>query len=179
MPKGRLNHIATGLQKYGYQCEMQAEDSSIPFSRLNVSLGRDGYGRERTLVIRVDSFPMPSEKGAEAPMEQLFLHLFVAFPFMVKPEAAGELSRLLMYFNKPLEVPGFGLDELNQIVFYRYSLVCVGDLIKIRPLVAMMGTISLLVDALTNQIEAVSQGTPMKSVLRTTIESLAMGKQAA
>ncbi len=174
MIKSNLEAVESALTKHGFACQLAEQTNEIPYHRVNVSFGKDDKGRERVAVIRADSFPMtPDPLGHESALgEQVFLHVFVAFPFLMKPEAAGELSRLLMYFNKPLEMPGFGVDEINKIVFYRYSLVCVGGIIKRRPLVAMIGTIMLLVDSLTSQIEAVASGAPIGEVLRSTVETL-------
>ncbi len=184
MGKGRLAYLETALSKQGFAVQLISSDENVPYAHLNVNLGKDDKGRERTLVIRADSFPLPkevknSEQAEETLDEQVFLHLFAAFPFQLKEEAVGELSRLLMYFNKPLEIPGFGIDEVNKLVFYRYSLITVGGMIKKRPLIAIIGTIMLLMDALTPQIEAVAQGAPMVSVLRDTILALSGQQKAA
>lgn len=166
--KGRLNFIEKALTEYGFKCELAEPGGQIPYYCLNVSLGPDDVGRERTLVIRLDELPVPEDlKSNIGKMDkQPFIRLFVAFPFTYKDEATGELARLLLYFNKPLEIPGFGLDEINKMIYYSYCLIA-GDEEKIesRTLVSIVSTIMLLVDSLTPQIEAVAQGLSMKAAL--------------
>jgi hypothetical protein len=166
--KGRLNFIENALKEYGYVCELVEPDDQIPFHRLSVSFGADDRGRQRVLMIRFDELPVPQDlkSNIDKMDKQLFIRLIVAFPFSYKDEATGELARLLLYFNKPLEIPGFGLDEINKTIYYSYSLIS-GDEQKIesRTLVSIVSTIMLLVDSLTPQIEAVAQGLSMKAAL--------------
>lgn len=170
---GRLNYIQTSLSNYGFACKLIEADDQVPFHRLNVSLGRDSLGRERILVLRVDELPIPQDlkENIGTMGKQSFIRLFVALPFTYKDEATGELARLLLYFNKPLEIPGFGLDEINKTVYYSYSLIS-GDEVAIQPrtLVSIVGTVMLLVDSLTPQIEAVAQGLSMKEALLAAIQ---------
>lgn len=58
----------------------------------------------------------------------LFIRLFegneliqlIAFlPCNTKPATVSDTSRLLHLLNKEIDVPGFGLDENNAVVFYR------------------------------------------------------------
>lgn len=50
------------------------------------------------------------------------LQLIAFIPCNVKPEAAPHLARLLHLLNKELDIPGFGMDEAANVVFYRVMI---------------------------------------------------------
>lgn len=47
------------------------------------------------------------------------LQIISFIPCNVKATAYGDLARLLHFLNKELDIPGFGLDENANLVFYR------------------------------------------------------------
>lgn len=52
------------------------------------------------------------------PSHQL-LQLLAFMPSPVKDGTQADLARLLHLINKELDLPGFGMDEANRVVFYR------------------------------------------------------------
>jgi hypothetical protein len=66
-------------------------------------------GKEFPLFIKLD------------PQERL-LQLLLFLPCALIPTAAGDLARLLLYINKEVDMPGFGMDEGNRIIFYRCTI---------------------------------------------------------
>lgn len=47
------------------------------------------------------------------------VQLIFFLPLEVQEKTAGHLARLLHLFNKELDIPGFGMDEISKIIFYR------------------------------------------------------------
>lgn len=47
------------------------------------------------------------------------LQILVFFPLQIPKGQIGDMARLLHLFNKELDLPGFGMDEAEGIVFYR------------------------------------------------------------
>lgn len=176
MSDSGLAYWHSHLNKQGFSCELVPEDEQIRYPRLNIALGPDQMGRERTLELRIDTYLLPpdlqaGETDTDTNSEKV-LHLFVALPFFIKPEAMGEVARLLLLLNKPLDIPGFGIDETARLAFFRYGLFTNKGHHAVRLMVALIGVIHLLVDSLTAQIEAVANGASIKETLDHLVHSL-------
>jgi hypothetical protein len=50
------------------------------------------------------------------------LQMLAFIPCMLKPTAINDLARLLHMLNKELDIPGFGVDEVSGVIFYRIML---------------------------------------------------------
>lgn len=182
MSINKLIYWENVLSRQGYECQFFQEDSEVHYPRLNINLGADAQGRVRTLEIRIDHYILPPriqrnggldiEESSNNSEEELVIHLFVALPFLIKPGAVGEVSRLLMLLNKPLDMPGFGLDEQRKLVFFRYSLFTYRGHQSVRVLCAIIGMIMLLIDSLTPQIESVAAGATIRETLSAFAHSL-------
>lgn len=51
--------------------------------------------------------------------EGQLLQLMLFFPMMMQPKSQGDTARLLHFFNKELDIPGFGMDEVSGACFFR------------------------------------------------------------
>lgn len=51
--------------------------------------------------------------------EGQLLQLMMFFPMMMQPKSQGDTARLLHFFNKELDIPGFGMDETAGVCFFR------------------------------------------------------------
>ena len=70
----------------------------------------------------------------------------------------ADLSRLLHLLNKELDVPGFGMDEMAGVVFYRLMLPTPKKKIESDLLLAFLKTVEHVCQMFANPIEAVSSG---------------------
>lgn len=70
----------------------------------------------------------------------------------------GDLARLLHLFNKELDIPGFGMDEIAGVVFYRLMLPTPKKKIEEELLLAFLKTIDHVCQMFTPPIEAVCSG---------------------
>lgn len=53
--------------------------------------------------------------------QDLFQFILI-LPITIEPGSVGSVARLLHILNKEIDLPGFCLDEQNNIVFYRMSI---------------------------------------------------------
>ena len=73
-------------------------------------------------------------------------------------ESVADLARLLHLLNKELDVPGFGLDEMAGVVFYRLMLPTPKKKIDEDLLLAYLKTAEHVCQMFSTPIEAVSSG---------------------
>ena len=60
---------------------------------------------------------------------------------MLKPGAAGDLGRLLHLLNKELDIPGFGMDEEAEVVFYRIMIPAIDNRVDTKVITRYLGSI--------------------------------------
>lgn len=70
----------------------------------------------------------------------------------------ADIARLLHLLNKELDVPGFGMDEMAGVVFYRLMLPTPKKKIDEELLLAFLKTAEHVCQMFSNPIEAVSTG---------------------
>lgn len=70
----------------------------------------------------------------------------------------GDIARLLHLLNKELDVPGFGMDEMSGVVFYRLMLPTPKKKIEEDLLLAFLKTTEHVCKMFATPIEAVSSG---------------------
>lgn len=51
------------------------------------------------------------------------LQILLFFPTSMRPKAPPEVARLLHLLNKEIDLPGFGMDEHSNVIFYRCVLL--------------------------------------------------------
>lgn len=91
------------LQQKNFDAQIQRETQQLS---AHLSVGRESY----PFFVKIDS-----NSG--------ILQLLVFIPYALQTSAAPDISRLLHYCNKEIDLPGFGIDELANAVFYRCVLV--------------------------------------------------------
>ncbi len=73
-------------------------------------------------------------------------------------QVIADLARLLHLLNKELDVPGFGMDEMAGVVFYRLMLPTPKKKIEDDLLLAFLKTVEHVCQMFSTPIEAVSSG---------------------
>lgn len=56
--------------------------------------------------------------------DKKLIQLLVFFPCNIKDGSEADTARCLHLLNKELDVPGFGMDDVNGLMFYRYMIPC-------------------------------------------------------
>lgn len=94
-----LENICTTLKELGHEASIQEESQQV------------------LLPISVNEADYPSFFRYMADGE--FLQGICFIPCTVIESAISDMARLLHMIDKELDMPGFGLDEKNQVVFFR------------------------------------------------------------
>lgn len=56
--------------------------------------------------------------------DEKLIQMLAFFPCNIKEGSEADTARCLHLLNKELDVPGFGMDDVNGLVFYRYMIPC-------------------------------------------------------
>ncbi len=91
--------------------------------------------------------------------EQDLLQLLVFMPCGFKKESISDTARLLHLLNKELDIPGFGIDEEAQVLFYRLSIPVFNKEIDEKLLGGFILSIQGICDTLYPTVQAVAEGT--------------------
>lgn len=65
-------------------------------------------------------------------MESKLLQIVAYLPYELPEKTLGETARLLHLLNKEMDMPGFGLDEKQHLIFYRAVVPSLDDKIETR-----------------------------------------------
>ncbi|WP_194844320.1 YbjN domain-containing protein [Candidatus Clavichlamydia salmonicola] len=90
--------------------------------------------------------------------DNTLLQLISYLPFSLKPHLKEEIARLLHLLNKDLDLPGFGMDEEQGLIFYRSVIPCLESQIAATLLKVYISTIQLVCESFTHAIGLVSSG---------------------
>ena len=99
MVKANLNEILNFFTKNNVKAQLQSETDQVYFI-FKI------HDRDIPVFIRVLN-------------DGLLLQCLAFLPYSVKPEAFGDIARLLHFLNKEIDFPGFGIDESTKLAFYR------------------------------------------------------------
>lgn len=150
-----LRQIEMMLQQEGYNCSLEPYSKAPPFGRLLVFLGNDHQDRERILEITTQI-----QELGEALSEQSYLRIQfeLSLPFTVKPFMTNDVNSLFAFLNRMLELPGFELDEMNDLLFFRYVLLTSKEKVDALLLKGIIGLILMHVEIFSKPIEHVATG---------------------
>lgn len=140
------DRLLAHLKKKGFNAEHQAETDQIAVI-LNID------GTDFPLFIRI----LP-----QGPV----LQLLVFIPCRLQDKTMPDVARLLHLLNKEMDVPGFGLDETANVLFYRVTIPALSNKIDMTLFDTYVGSIQVICRSFTPVITNVSLGTmTFKSVL--------------
>ncbi|NGX58655.1 MAG: hypothetical protein K940chlam3_01563 [Chlamydiae bacterium] len=86
------------------------------------------------------------------------LQMIAFFPIQMNSEVISDVSRLLHLLNKELDIPGFGLDEIGGVTFFRIMLDLKDNQIDETLLEKYINTARLACKTFGTTIEAVVVG---------------------
>lgn len=138
MQKLTLENVKKFLLEKNYDIKYQKETNQL-FLLQNIK------GHEFPLFIRV------YEEGD-------LLQMILFIPVVIKPGAEGDLARLLHTLNKEIDIPGFGMDESSNIVFYRVMLPSFNKEIEEDLIAMFMDTLPMVAQSFTPVITTAATG---------------------
>lgn len=159
--KDFLNQFEKILMEEEYDCSIVESNETFPYDRLLVFLGVDEKERERILEVSVLKQEMglnitPDQKNHEPDIYRV--QFLIKFPFEVKPSASNQMTSLVCYLNKIVELPGFEVNEVNLDVFYRYVLMYGEKKFNKKLFTSLVGIMMLLTELFSVTLEKVSVG---------------------
>lgn len=162
MIKAKLESIQRLLKTQGIASEVIPSSENLSLAFLNVSFGPDTRGRELNMQISITDQDLSKNddslgiKDKEA--EYHLIRFFMPMPFQIKEETIGEVSRLLLFLNNSLELPGLELFEPYKSINYRYVLLSKGSTLDKRIVLSIVGMVMMFVETLSGTLEEVGSG---------------------
>ncbi|WP_375793287.1 YbjN domain-containing protein [Chlamydia sp. 12-01] len=86
------------------------------------------------------------------------LQLICYFPYQLYDNQKESTARLLHLLNRDVDIPGFGMDEEQGLIFYRLVIPCLNSEINETLLRVYIDTIRLVCDSFSHAIGLVSSG---------------------
>ena len=91
--------------------------------------------------------------------ESSLLQIVGYLPYQLHQSGFGEVARMLHLLNKQLDMPGFGMDEQEKLMFYRCVVPCPGEKVDENLLGMYIGTLRLACDTFMYAIGSIAGGT--------------------
>ena len=155
-----LKQFQQCLQKEEYDCTLIEATEATPYTGLLVFLGLDEKDRERVLEISIveqESFKkLRTSKSQE--LNLFRIQFQTKLPFEIQPEACSQVSSLICYLNRLIELPGFEMDEINLQLFHRYVLIYGESSFNKTVCISIVGFIMLLLELFSSTLERLAQG---------------------
>jgi hypothetical protein len=154
-----LKKLQAMLQEANVDCALLEDENSI--SHLLVYGGNDQKGKEQVLEITsqpVDTGQLLNRDVEERTKTYVKIQLNARYPFKVEEAAVPEVAQFLHFLNLQVEVPGFYLDVLDNIVFYRYIFLFDSDHIPWKIVLSIAGVAIFFQDAFGAAIEQIAEG---------------------
>lgn len=98
---------------------------------------------------------------------------FITFlPLQFESDAIPDIARLILFINKEMDLPGFGMDESSKMVFYRCVLPSLDKKVSEETLQVYLQTIELVCKTFSPALLAVMQGKmTFEDVLKKVVKS--------
>ena len=129
MDKMVLQNIKSVLEEWDFQVELTPIAESLPVHQLTVTL-EETNGLQVVIFFLSDLLKTTLENdeitASLAEEETDFLQLFIRFPFELQESAYPDLARLILMINWSTPVGAFGLNEVQQNLYYRQVFECLG-----------------------------------------------------
>lgn len=90
--------------------------------------------------------------------EKTLLQTIAYIPFELTSKSKGEVARLLHLLNYQMDMPGFGMDEEQRLMFYRLVIPCPESELDERFLNLFLATTRVAVETFMGAIAMVAAG---------------------
>lgn len=162
MIKLKLKSIKKFLKLQGFICEMHTATEELPLDLLLVYLEDAEEFKGMVLQIRIVRQKLEDEDEImelrEEPGILQHVQFSILLPYEVKREFVGDLARLILLFNRSIDLPGFEFSEMDKMVLYRHTGLYQGGKISEHVLVSIIGNILTSVEVFGGYLEALGAG---------------------
>jgi hypothetical protein len=163
-----LKDLKEILHKAQLDCSLEEATDQLPI-RLLVYLGTDAKERERILEITSEQQDFTGEGGSKYYRVQFQL----LFPFKFIDNRVSQIASLICFTNRMIELPGLEMSEIDNSLFYRYTLLTIDHGLDKTLLAGIIGNIMLIADLLSDTLEGVGSGkTDFNSLLEELVKTL-------
>jgi hypothetical protein len=152
-----ISGIEGFLKTQSVDVKMQRATEEIPLDHLILRFGVDERNRPQSINLYViekelGSLSAQKKKGTKA----TFIHLYMVLPIQIQDEAVGDIARYIMLINKALEFEGFGMSEVDRMIYFRHDLHCSQKQLSDEVLMGLIGYILLIVDTFSPHFERIA-----------------------
>lgn len=86
------------------------------------------------------------------------LQTIAYLPFQLLDLHLGQVARLLHLLNRELDMPGFGMDEVQKLLFYRIVIPCINKELNEKVLELQLATTKVAIETFMDAIAMVLTG---------------------
>ena len=134
-----LNSLLSYLKSHQLNPELQKETGQI------------------YIIYKIQNFEVPVFFVLQ--LESKLMQLVAYLPYQLPQKTLGESARLLHILNKELDMPGFGMDEKEGLMFYRSVIPFLEGKIDAKLFNMYLGTLRIACDTFMHAIGVVVSGT--------------------
>lgn len=155
-----LESIREFLEKEAIKCKIERGIGEIPTDFLTIDMGQDEKGRPQLIELFAVIKEIPETEGEhrkEKTQNPNFLDLQYLLPFRFPGESVNDIARYLLLINKTLKFIGFGMSEVDGLVYFRHNLYCQRSKVNVELLKGLLGYLLLIVDSFSPTIERLAR----------------------
>lgn len=154
-----LAGIKEFLKTQSTDVKMEKASQEMPLDHLVLRFGVDERNRPQSMSLYVvekelGSLTAQKKMGTKA----TFIHLYMELPTHIQDEAVGDIARYILLINKALEFEGFGMSEVDRMIYFRHDLHCSQKQLSDEMLMGLIGYILLIVDTFLPHFERIASG---------------------
>ena len=86
------------------------------------------------------------------------LQTLAYIPYDLNPKTLPEVARLMHIINREVDMPGFGIDEAQKLMFYRCVIPCVNGVLDTRLVELYLAATSVALETFMKAITIVASG---------------------
>ena len=147
----RLKSVAENLNGAGYPASLISPSDVTPFEQLYVTLDADAKGRPR--AIQLQYIPVRASNDGDH-----LLQFVSSLPFQLNASVAGDTARMVLLVNKVIELPGFGMSEIDGSLYYQHVHVCRKGYFEDETVGQLLSSILHYVDDFAPVVEEIAVG---------------------
>lgn len=148
MELNNLQHCFEQLQSMGLACRVVEATGSLPMRHLTVDLGQDTQGRQRWMLLHF----------VEHSTEHQYIQMLAQFPYLAAEGTNGELSRLLGFLNKSMDVLQLGYSEPDRVLYMKLFQFAGRGRVSAELLSHYISSFQVVLDSFSSSIELVACG---------------------
>ncbi|MFZ0564688.1 MAG: YbjN domain-containing protein [Chlamydiales bacterium] len=108
------------------------------------------------VVLNISGIEIPVFFGI--PSNGALIQTIAYLPYQLQKNSLSEIARLFHKLNKEIDMPGFGMDEVDQLMFYRLVIPCLDHTVEGKLVKTCVETTRVVCDMFLNAIAMILSG---------------------